>query len=291
MRWPWQSASTDPHAQSPARDVHPSPAGWAFFPPIQRIVGEQPTLTRTDAFTRSLPAWGNPSFVGAMSHLVSVDGPSGVVDADGGGLGAPQPTAYTPELPLLARVTSPADRGAASLSEYEDVPPDPSVLSSQQLQRTASESPAVIALPPAGRASEQPLSLHRPVPASRSSNERDRTESSGLASPVEPTELSNADPRFNENATNDGSATIVSLPTARPLQRQSEEPVARPVLSAPGRASAGPRPALRSRCRAPAIPRFHPTNGSARGRALVASEARSHGCQRHLDRFENGDFG
>ena len=105
MRWPWQRAESHTVAgrtqatNSPA----PSPMGWAFLPPLQRTVSEPvETLTRPGDFHRDLTAWRNPTFASRLTHLVVQTAPSGVIDADGGGVGRPASVdAPHPHLPLL----------------------------------------------------------------------------------------------------------------------------------------------------------------------------------------------
>jgi hypothetical protein len=264
MRWPWQAADRDAgDAEGQPRDDTPSPAGWAFLPPLSRTVGDQPTLTRTDSFTRSLPAWGNPSFMGPMSHLVSMDGPSGILDADGAGLGEPQETAYTPELPLPPRaalVAGPATEEADDESAEPESSPaasgpraDASRAVAPGADSSVPGSPVLSSSPIASAAPIQrlavgdvPLASPRPVPGG---NERplplagaaSATAASAQTFPSAETEgapepaafaqgapaRSAADPRFNDGATNDGIATFVSLPSSRPLQRASESPAPR----------------------------------------------------------------
>jgi hypothetical protein len=112
MRWPWQRRAEDgsgvgsavPSAgPGPSAAVGPSggavsPSGWAFLPPLQRTIA--PPLSTTHP--HDLVAWRNPSFIGRLTHAVSPAAPSGVIDADGGGLGSPVLRAPAAELPLVA---------------------------------------------------------------------------------------------------------------------------------------------------------------------------------------------
>lgn len=111
MRWPWQRERPEPPpGQEPREAAAPAaaepriaPAGWAFLPPLQRSAGSIQLTSDPDHFTGSLASWGDPSFTGPMTHLVSTQAPAGVIDVDGGG---PDPgsggyTAPSVEMTLL----------------------------------------------------------------------------------------------------------------------------------------------------------------------------------------------
>src|SRR5690554_3333866 len=113
MRWPWQrevpQASPDP--APPAE--RPSPAGWAFHAPLQRMLAPEMTVHRGGS--AGWTATGRPlGLTTSMSHLVSDAEPSGVVDGDGKGLGAvapvrpgavPPPAAAGPSTPVGGGLT------------------------------------------------------------------------------------------------------------------------------------------------------------------------------------------
>ncbi len=120
MRWPWQRKDlvpapvTPPEASSveppvtpsrPPADPAPSPAGWAFLPPLQRTVGDLGTTTALHRFPDQLPTRANPSFTRTMSHLISAEAPAGVIDLDGPDAGptpdAPGSEGRSVEMPLL----------------------------------------------------------------------------------------------------------------------------------------------------------------------------------------------
>src|SRR5262245_16765178 len=107
MRWPWSRRPAEPDPPEAAqRAVVPSapPAmGWAFLPPIQRLLAAPiPSITRPEAFPAELPAWRSPAFTGPATHAVVDVAPGGVIDADGDGLGRPTPSPVAaPELTLL----------------------------------------------------------------------------------------------------------------------------------------------------------------------------------------------
>ena len=93
MRWPWQRGADQPRtdgaprpsAAPPAVEPRVAPAGWAFLPPLQRSAGSIQLTSDPDHFTGALASWGDPSFTGPMTHLVSTEAPAGVIDVDGGG--------------------------------------------------------------------------------------------------------------------------------------------------------------------------------------------------------------
>lgn len=121
MRWPWQRRERDPvpatsvgrttgvpstgppeEPPRPPADPVPSPAGWAFLPPLQRTVEDFGTTTAPHSFPDRLPTRTNPSFTRTMSHLISAQAPPGVIDLDGPDA-APLPGSSDPavDLPLL----------------------------------------------------------------------------------------------------------------------------------------------------------------------------------------------
>ena len=93
MRWPWQRGAAEPRTdRAPGEPAAPAaveppvaPAGWAFLPALQRTAGSIELMSDADHFTGSLASWGDPSFTGPMTHLVSTEAPAGVIDVDGGG--------------------------------------------------------------------------------------------------------------------------------------------------------------------------------------------------------------
>ncbi len=112
MRWPWTRRPAENSASQVAgaarasaqADPAPSPMGWAFLPPIQRSLDTPiAPVTRPTDFPSELSAWRSPSFTSSLSHAVVDTAPGGIVDGDGGGVGAPTATAalHPPELTLL----------------------------------------------------------------------------------------------------------------------------------------------------------------------------------------------
>ncbi|MFU8850470.1 hypothetical protein ACNAW0_05740 [Micromonospora sp. SL1-18] len=55
------------------------PAAWLGLPPIQRITPEEPRLNLPEAFTGSLAAWRDPSYLAPLGHLVGAAEPAGVL--------------------------------------------------------------------------------------------------------------------------------------------------------------------------------------------------------------------
>lgn len=136
MRWPWQrrvpaapavtGAPADggaPAGASPAlagRDPGgQSPSGWAFHPPLQRAIAPDMGIHR-GAGTGWTATGRNPTFTGTMTHLVSGTSSSGVVDGDGGGLGAG--TASHVPAPLVAPMP-PTSAGWRDRGSDDDLAP------------------------------------------------------------------------------------------------------------------------------------------------------------------------
>src|SRR5690606_3204684 len=93
VRWPWQRRRpAEPGAAPPAGGAAaavpppPLPSGWAFHPPLQRVIAPDMAVHRGGG-----AGWTTTGrdlgFTGSMTHLVSAASFSGVVDGDGGGLG------------------------------------------------------------------------------------------------------------------------------------------------------------------------------------------------------------
>lgn len=111
MRWPWQRERSEAGHRTSVSEAAPPPAvqplpvppaGWAFLPPLQRTIGPMELAHGPERFAGSLAAWTNPSFTGAMSHLVTADAPPGVIDVDGGGTAAGEAySSVPPEMTLL----------------------------------------------------------------------------------------------------------------------------------------------------------------------------------------------
>ncbi|NNH09197.1 hypothetical protein HLB10_19205, partial [Cellulomonas fimi] len=158
MRWPWQRdrgvppvADPAPRADAAARhDAAPravvqraagpagadpagaaapgapaeSTAGWAFLPPLQRVVQPVALTSRPVAFLADLPTRAPVRFTGAMSHVVDARAPSGLVDPDPGG--PPVQRSVDLDLPLLPpapRADAPVQRRATGGLVGLDAPP------------------------------------------------------------------------------------------------------------------------------------------------------------------------
>ncbi|MFD2765426.1 hypothetical protein [Micromonospora eburnea] len=65
-------------ADAPARGRGEPPA-WLGLPPIQRITPDEPRLNLPEAFTASLAAWRDPSYLAPLGHLVGAAEPAGVL--------------------------------------------------------------------------------------------------------------------------------------------------------------------------------------------------------------------
>jgi len=121
MRWPWQRSNSPAPSGNQDLPAPVSPAGWAFLPPLQRTLGSIELTTRPETFPHELPAWRNPSFTGTLTHLVSRDAPSGVIDGDGAG--HPATVAGGPELSLaIAPRSTPVQRSAATATPVRSTP-------------------------------------------------------------------------------------------------------------------------------------------------------------------------
>jgi hypothetical protein len=121
MRWPWQRSNSPAPSGTQDLPAPVSPAGWAFLPPLQRTLGSIELTTRPETFPHELPAWRNPSFTGTLTHLVSRDAPSGVIDGDGAG--HPATVAGGPELSLaIAPRSTPVQRSAATATPVRSTP-------------------------------------------------------------------------------------------------------------------------------------------------------------------------
>ncbi|MFI7482640.1 hypothetical protein ACH9EU_09495 [Kocuria sp. M1R5S2] len=157
MRWPWQrkveapAPGTPPEASSavpPAADgPAPSPAGWAFLPPLQRTVGELATTTAPHRFPDRLPTRNDPSFTGTMSHLISADAPAGLIDLDGPDAGpAPEPPGSTGRSVEMTLLPPPAPPAAGASRPVQRLAP--------AVQRSLTSAPegdfAVLQLPVVG---------------------------------------------------------------------------------------------------------------------------------------------
>lgn len=111
VRWPWTRGPVERLAPAVpaaapgavAADPAPSPMGWAFLPPLQRTLDTPiAPITRPTSFPGELPTWRSPVFTSTLSHAVVDTMPGGIVDGDGGGLGAPtHAVGPAPELTLL----------------------------------------------------------------------------------------------------------------------------------------------------------------------------------------------
>src|SRR5699024_4911324 len=108
MRWPWQRPAREPVAESATgRSEAPAPAamGWAHLPPLQRSVASSATLVPGTASWTTLGH--SPGLMGAIGHEVSADGPTGIIDGDGRGIGPDDDRRAEVAVPVVSRQVSP----------------------------------------------------------------------------------------------------------------------------------------------------------------------------------------
>ena len=212
MRWPWQrdhgsgSASVT-GGSSAARP--PAPMGWAFLPPLQRTLAGIEPITRPQEFPHELPAWRNPSYTAPeLTHAVSPDAPSGIIDGDGGrATGSPvmrQPVAVElallpPARPSVQRAVR--RRGAALTSAPEtpglpvvhrsavaDEPAPPTVEADSALDGGSVAEPPDHQEPPSPAVAESPI-VSRSMDAPSDSAEPMAGPATGLATSARPPDL------------------------------------------------------------------------------------------------------
>ncbi|BCW71119.1 hypothetical protein [Arthrobacter sp. NicSoilB8] len=237
MRWPWQRGTDQPRTDRAPREplapaaIEPpvAPAGWAFLPPMQRSTGSIQLTSDPDHFAGSLASWGDPSFTGPMSHLVSTQAPAGVIDVDGGGPvpgygGYAAPSMEMTLLPPPAPRISPLPgrlgglpttaQRAESGGRPDGDALDGGTLDGGTLDNGSLDGGSLLAAPPEAfpvlHVDAEPLqaagpSLGRPV-----SMPVPHPEPSGQALPGR-----------SDGSTSDGSATYVPLPSAGAVQRTS----------------------------------------------------------------------
>jgi len=96
MLWPWQRRSSPVTVDRPRA----SPAGWAFLPPLQRQVSDEPPLMLAPTFESWLPTRAAPQRMGSMGHLVAPGAPAGTIAGTTAQLGAPVQRAIAADLTL-----------------------------------------------------------------------------------------------------------------------------------------------------------------------------------------------
>ncbi|MFH8249707.1 hypothetical protein ACH3VR_04980 [Microbacterium sp. B2969] len=76
MRWPWQRSAPSAPAREPMdAAARPSPAGWAFLPPLVGPPPPPPTQLRGD-FLQRIPTRVVPIQLTSLGHVVSADAPA-----------------------------------------------------------------------------------------------------------------------------------------------------------------------------------------------------------------------
>lgn len=255
MRWPWQRKEADPEPGTPAGTAvgqasgapavpppraqagpPPSPAGWAFLPPLQRTLGDLETTTAPRRFTDRLPTRTDPSFTGTMSHLVTADAPPGVIDLDGPDAG-PVPGRTGPasapvEMTLLRPSIPRGPRGGPGTPVQRLTAGAPVV--QRPLTSVPEGSFGVLEVPVVHEAGTEdvPPTPDPPVETEDSraapGNDADSgAEADGVPAGVPAPGLSSADPlaggapASSPDSTYDGAATFVPLPVRPTLQRST----------------------------------------------------------------------
>jgi hypothetical protein len=254
VRWPW---TREPAAQpAPAPPVAapaeppPSPMGWAFLPPIQRTLDTPiAPVTRPSAFPAELPAWRSPAFTSTLSHAVVDTMPGGIVDGDGGGLGAPTHTVGpAPELTLLPPPRPTAlQRSAAAGPVPADEPPAPAPADAQ---RAPGEPDVVRPEPPAAALTRAPPAgmpvVHRSVVAETPPLPSfEQPAAAADAEPAEPSATAGADAHEPPDA-----GPAADLPGRPPLGSTTPAPATIQRSAAPSEAG---RPAVVQRSAAPPL--------------------------------------
>ncbi len=254
MRWPWQrepqrGSELPPEGATVATPRTP-PQGWAFLPPVQRILSPIQPVTRLTDLADFLPSWRNPSLSSrGLTHLVSTAAPAGVIDGDGGGIGSPQPrTTASPDLTLL--------------------PPPPLPVQRAPARTPFTRSPEVVGLPVLQRSVVQDASPMQPhgedMQADPSTTPEENAPPEVLVDGSTP-EQASMDPEDADGGPSGpslvdaaGPATAPapaaeaargSQPARAPLQR-SVETVSGPPRPAPGASSGAVRPAESTETRA-----------------------------------------
>src|SRR5690348_16045739 len=120
--------------------------GWAFLPPLQRTVSDPVLVSRPHSFPPSLTAWRDPSFAShELSHLVSADAPSGVVDGDLTGT----PSVHGDSAPLTLPPPSPPSSSPAVQRAAVVPAPEPSLTRTTVRTLPVVEMASLPAEPPA----------------------------------------------------------------------------------------------------------------------------------------------
>ena len=124
MRWPWQRAA-QPTPESGRADAptRPSPAGWAFLPPLVTAPAPPPTQLRGD-FLQRIPTRVVPAQLTSLGHVVSAAAPAAMIgQAAPRGQGPARVTSPPAELTLRG-VKAPERPVVSRTAAGGDPPPD-----------------------------------------------------------------------------------------------------------------------------------------------------------------------
>jgi len=213
MLWPWQRRS------SPAAVDHVlvSPAGWAFHPPLQRQLSDEPPLILTRSFESWLPTRSAPQRMGGMGHLVASGAPAGTVAATMANLGAPVQRSVAADLTLRPPSWSRSHLGPATPSantgvEHNTAKPGASEPGTDSPQATPDHMPLA--------GTEQELTADEPADQSRSQPDAG----------VQSLDSANSD---EPDAQTGLVAEVGQADSAAMLQRQPENALQPPEAAAP----------------------------------------------------------
>jgi len=143
MRWPWQRA---PEVRRADAAPAPSPAGWAFLPPLVEAAPASPSILRTDFVTR-LPTRAVPVQLTSLGHLVTDDAPRATIGLDASPAQSEAAATGGAERSAAAELT--LSGGPKERPAREQRP----TTSARSVQRAATEPAAV---PPAPRVGPSP---------------------------------------------------------------------------------------------------------------------------------------
>lgn len=233
--WPWRRRSRRtaqrstagtpaPTTASPPPVRRPAPPAWQGLPPIQRTTADEPRLNVPEAFTSSLAAWRDPSYLAPLGHLVGDAEPAGVLH--GAAVPVDKPAAPEPaqlggddraSLPLATPAAG-TRRGAPSVQRR--VAPAYGHLAAPDLPRRTEPVPVEpITVNRLLTAPQPPVELRLPT-VDRPADPAQR------AADTDPPEPDDSPAEATESPT--GSAQQPAESTQRPVEASPPEPV-RPV--------------------------------------------------------------